>query len=423
MNKSGRELLFALDIGTSTVTCLVAEVGQPTAENTFASLNLLGVGRQVSTGMRRGQVENIEATIKSIQDAIDQAETAADCKIPCVVTGLSGGHIRSENSQGNVKISGSEVAQADLDRVIDAARAVSIPPDQQLLHLLTQEFIVDQQSGIREPIGISGVRLEARVHLITGAVSAAQNLVKCIKRCGLAVEDMVFNPLADSYAVLSPEEKKVGVCLVNIGAGTTDIAIFCDDVVQYTKVITIGGAHVTSDIVAALRVSSQSAEEIKINHGCAFASKASSPSKRISLEAGVAGGRTREFSQAELTAVIQARYEELLGLVNEEIRRSGLSEMIKAGGIVFTGGAVKIANFLPLAEKIFRVDVRLGTPSGITGPASILSDPAYATSVGLLHYIKLQQDQGFVKPKRLRSSTGIGFINRIKNMTKALLAA
>lgn len=376
MTKRGeRNLIVGLDIGTSKIVALVGEL------NANNRIEVIGLGSHPSRGLKRGVVVNIETTVQSIQQAIEEAELMAGCQIHSAYTGIAGNHIRSLNSHGIVAIRDVEVTQTDVERVIDAARAVAIPADQKILHVLPQEFIIDHQEGIREPIGMSGVRLEARVHLVTGALSAAQNIQKCVKRCGIEVSDMVLQQLASSYAVLTDDEKELGVCLVDMGAGTTDIAVFIEGAIRHTAVIPIAGDQVTNDIAVALRTPTQNAEEIKLKHGCALIDLANS--EQTVEVPGVGDRPRRRLTKRALAEVIEPRYEELFRLVQAELRRSGFDEAV-AAGIVLTGGAAQIPGAIDLAENIFKIPVRLGVPQGVTGLTEVINNPIYATSVGLL---------------------------------------
>ncbi len=373
--RTERNIIVALDIGTSKIVTLVGEL------NANDQIEVIGIGSHPSRGLKRGVVVNIEATVQSIQQAIEEAELMAGCQIHSAFTGIAGSHIRSLNSHGIVAIRDVEVTQTDVERVIDAARAVAIPADQKILHVLPQEFIIDQQEGIREPIGMSGVRLEARVHLVTGALSAAQNILKCVKKCGIDVSDMVLEQLASSYAVLTDDEKELGVCLVDIGGGTTDIAVFNEGSIRHTAVIPIAGDQVTNDIAVALRTPTQSAEEVKLKHACALVDIAH-PEEMIEVP-GVGDRPRRRLSKRALAEVIEPRYEELFRLVQAELRRSGFEDSV-ASGIVLTGGASLMPGALELAENIFRMPVRLGIPQGVTGLSEVIHSPIYATAVGLL---------------------------------------
>lgn len=374
--RSEKNLVVGLDVGTSKVAALVGEIK---ADET---IEVVGIGTHPSRGLKKGVVVDIESTVQSIQRAVEEAELMAGCEIHSVHAGIAGSHIRSLDSHGITAIKEHEVVQADVERVIDAAKAVAIPADQKILHILPQEFIIDNQEGIREPIGMSGVRLEARVHLVIGAVSAAENIVKCVRRCGLEVDDLVVGQLCSSYSVLTDDEKELGVCVIDIGGGTTDLAVFTDGAIRHTKVIPIAGDQVTNDIAAALRTPRQHAEEIKIRHACALSSK------RVSedIEVPSIGERpARQLSRQNLAQVVEARHEELLGLLQDELRRSGFEERV-AGGVVLTGGSAKTEGLLELAEEVFHMPVRLGLPQYVTGLEDTIADPAYATGVGLLIY-------------------------------------
>ncbi|KAA6186620.1 cell division protein FtsA [Thiohalocapsa marina] len=374
--RNEKNLVVGLDVGTSKVAALVGEIK---ADDT---IEIVGIGTHPSRGLKKGVVVDIESTVQSIQRAVEEAELMAGCEIHSVYASLAGSHIRSLDSHGITAIKEHEVAQADVDRVIDAARAVAIPADQKILHILPQEFIIDNQEGIREPIGMSGVRLEARVHMITGAVSAAENMIKCIRRCGLEVEDLVVGQLSSSYSVLGDDEKELGVCVIDIGGGTTDIAVFTDSAIRHTKVIPIAGDQVTNDIAAALRTPRQHAEEIKIQHACALSSEGVSEN----IEVPSIGERpARQLSRQTLAEVVEPRYEELFSLVRNELRRSGFEDRV-AGGIVLTGGSAKMNGVLELAEQVFHTPVRLGLPQYVTGLEETIADPIYSAGVGLLLY-------------------------------------
>jgi cell division protein FtsA len=373
--KSDRNLIVGLDIGTSKVAAIVGEV------NEDGEIEVIGIGTHPSRGLKKGVVVNLETTVQSIQRAIEEAELMAGCRIHSVYAGIAGSHISSMNSHGIVAIKDKEVTQSDVDRVIDSARAVAIPADQKILHILPQEFVIDRQEGIKEPIGMSGIRLEARVHIVTGAVSAAQNIVKCIRRCGLEVEDIILEQLASCSAVLTEDEKDLGVCLVDIGGGTTDIAVFTDGAIRHTAVIPIAGDQVTNDIAVALRTPTQHAEEIKIRHACALTQLANLDD---TIEVPSIGDRpTRQISRLNLAEIVEPRYEELLLLVQAELRRSGFEDLI-AAGIVLSGGSAKVEGLVDLAEEIFHMPVRLGTPQYVSGLNDVVRNPIYATGVGLL---------------------------------------
>jgi cell division protein FtsA len=384
LRRAEKNLLVGLDIGTSKIAVVVGEVAED------GIIQVIGVGQHPSRGLKRGVIVNLESTIFAIQRAVEDAELMAGCEIHSVCAGISANHIRGLNSHGVVAIRAKEVSALDVERVIDAAKAVAIPADQKILHILPQEFMIDNESGIREPIGMSGVRLETRVHMVTGSVTAAQNVVKCVQRCGLSVDDVVLEPLAAGFAVLTEEEKELGVCLVDIGGGTTDIAVFVEGAIRHTAVLPIGGDQVTNDIAVALRTPPTCAEEIKINYACALARLAGS---QTMIEVPTIGERpARQVARRELAEVVEPRYEELLGLVQAELRRSGYEDLI-ASGIVLTGGSTKVEGIVELAEEIFHMPVRLGTPQTplVSAAPEILEDPAFSTSIGLLLYTYMQQ--------------------------------
>lgn len=370
-------MIVGLDIGTSKVVAIVANVdGEGVVE-------IVGIGSHPSRGLKKGVVVNIESTVQSIQRAVEEAELMAGCQIHSVYAGIAGSHIRSINSHGIVAIRDHEVAQSDVDRVIEAAKAVAIPADQRILHVLPQEFIIDEQEGIREPIGMSGVRLEARVHLVSGAVSAAQNIVKCVKRCGLEVDDIILEQLASSFAVLTDDEKDLGVCIVDIGGGTTDIAVFTDGAIRHTAVIPIAGDQITNDIAVALRTPTQHAEEIKIKYACALTQLASADE---TIEVPSVGERPpRRLARQTLAEVVEPRVEELLNLVQAELQRSGYEAML-AAGVVLTGGTARMEGLVDLAEEVFHMPVRVGVPQNVRGLAEVVRNPIYATGVGLLYF-------------------------------------
>jgi cell division protein FtsA len=375
--KPNKDLMVGIDIGTSKVVAIVGEVTND------GKINIIGIGSHPSQGLKKGVVVNIESAVTSIQNAVEEAELMAGCQIYSAFTGIAGSHIRSMNSHGIVAIRDREVSQLDVDRVIDAAKAVAIPADQKILHILPQEFIIDDQEAIREPIGMSGVRLEAKVHIVTGAVSAAQNIIKCLKRCGLMASDIVLEQFASSQSVLSDDEKELGICMIDIGGGTTDIAIFTEGAIRHTAVIPIAGDQVTNDIAIALRTPARNADEIKLKYSCALQELAD---PNLMIDIPTVGDRPgRQVSKRALAEVVEARYEELFTLVAAEIRRSGLEDRI-AAGIVLTGGASKVEGAVDLAERIFNVPVRIGTPQFVTGMPEVINNPIYATGVGLLIY-------------------------------------
>ncbi len=400
---SEKNLIVGLDIGTSKVVAIVGEITPD------GRVDVIGIGSHPSTGLKKGVVVNIESTVSSIQRAVEEAELMAGCQIHSVYTGIAGSHIRSLNSHGIVAIRDTEVTNQDVERVIDAAKAVPIPADQKILHILPQQFIIDNQDSIREPVGMSGVRLEAKVHIVTGSVSAAQNIVKCIRRCGLEVDDIILQQLASSYAVLTEDEKELGVCLVDIGGGTTDIAVFAQGAIRHTAVIPIAGDQVTNDIAVALRTPTQSAEQIKIKYACAHSSLIE-PQECFDVS-GVIDRPSRRLSRAALAEVVEPRYEELLRLVCKELQKYGLDEKI-GSGIVLTGGSSKMQGAVELAEDIFKMPVRLGLPRDMSGLVDVVSNPIYSTGVGLLLYGKQQQIE---RPVHTRTEHGLpGVFGKMK---------
>ena len=375
VKKSDKNIIVGLDIGTSKVVAIVGEVRDD------GSIEIIGLGSHPSRGLKKGVVVNIESTVQSIQRAVEEAELMAGVEIDSVYAGIAGSHVSSLNSHGIVAIKDGEVTHADVDRVIDAARAVPIPADQKILPILPQEFIIDNQEGIHDPVGMSGVRLEARVHMVTGSVSAAQNIIKCVRRCGLEVEDLILEQLASSYSVLEEDEKDLGVCLVDIGGGTTDIAVFTGGSIRHTGVIPIAGDQVTNDIAVALRTPTQHAEEIKLKYACALTQLAS-PDETIEVPS-IGDRPPRRLSRQTLAEVVEPRYEELLNLIQGELRRSGFEDLV-AGGVVMTGGSSKMEGVIDLAEEVFHMPVRLGIPQYVTGLVDVVRNPIHATGVGLL---------------------------------------
>jgi cell division protein FtsA len=382
--KEDKNLIVGLDIGTSKIVAIVAEL-QPEG-----TVKVIGLGQHLSRGLKKGVVINIESTMQSIQRALEEAELMADCKINNVYTGIAGSHIKSLNSHGMVKIKDAEVSQMDVDRVIETARAIALPADQQILHILTQEFIIDGQEDVREPLGMSGMKLEVKVHIVTGAVAAAQNIVKCIKRCGIEVSDLILQPLASSLAVLTEDEKELGVCLVDIGGGTTDIAVFKQGAIRHTAVVPIAGDQMTNDVAVAFRTPTQSAEDIKVKHGCALRQLAD-PREIVEVP-GVDGREPRQLSVQTLAEVLEPRVVELYELVLNELRRSGMEEMI-ASGIVITGGSAMMRGMVELGEEIFHMPVRMGLPRYVGGLSEVVSNPRYATGVGLVLMGKQQLER------------------------------
>ncbi|MBL6985685.1 MAG: cell division protein FtsA [Methylobacter sp.] len=399
--KTERNLIVGLDIGTSKVAAIVGEL------TSDGNIEIIGIGSTPSRGLKKGVVVNLESTVQSIQRAIEEAELMAGCQIKSVYAGIAGSHIRSLNSHGIVAIKDKEVTQYDIDRVIDSARAVAIPADQKILHILPQEFVIDLQEGIKEPIGMSGIRLEAKVHMVTGSVSASQNIVKCIRRCGLEVDDIVLEQLASCNSVLTEDEKELGVCLIDIGGGTTDIAIFVEGAIKHTAVIPIAGDQVTNDIAVALRTPTLNAEDIKRKYACALTQLANVDEV---IEVPSIGDRApRKISTQNLAEIIEPRYEELMLLVQSELRRSGYEELI-AAGVVLTGGSSKVMGLIDLAEEIFHMPVRMGGPQNVTGLTEVVKNPIHSTGVGLLMYGKEHQGVG-----RSIDSDGPSVFSRMKN--------
>lgn len=377
VKKVDRNTIVGLDIGTSKIVAIVGEIKD---DNT---LEIIGLGSHPSHGLKKGVVVNIDSTVQSIQRAIEEAELMSGVEIHSVYAGIAGSHVQSLNSHGVTAIKDGEVSHADVERVIDAARAVPISADQKILHILPQEFVIDNQEGIHDPVGMSGVRLEAKVHMVTGAVSAAQNIIKCVRRCGLEVEDLILEQLASSYSVLADDEKDLGVCLVDIGAGTTDIAVFTGGSIRYTGVIPIAGDQVTNDIAVALRTPTQHADDIKLKYACALTQLANADE---TIEVPSIGDRPpRRLSRQTLAEVVEPRYEELLLLIQNELRRYGFEELC-AGGIVMTGGSSKMEGLIELAEEVFHMPVRLGVPRDVVGLVDQVRNPIHATGVGLLQF-------------------------------------
>jgi cell division protein FtsA len=402
MSRENKEIIVGLDIGTSKVVALVAEISPDDR------LNIIGMGSQDSCGLKKGVVINIEDTVATISRVIQEVELMADCQVKDVYTGIAGSHIRSFNSNGMVKIKDKEVSPMDVERVIETARAMPIPADQEILHILTQEFIIDDQDGIREPIGMSGFRLEVKVHIVTGAVSAAQNIVKCVRRCGLEVNDLVLQPLASSYAVLSEDEKDLGVCLIDIGGGTTDLAVWTQGAIRHTSVIPIAGDQITNDIAMALHTPKPEAEDIKCKYGCALSALAD-PEDVLDV-AGIDDRPSRKLSRRALADVIQPRVEELFELILAELRRSSFEDVLS--GIVLTGGSSIMPGMIELGEEIFHTPVRLGVPKYHGALADVIQSPRFATAHGLLQEaltqkkrgLKVREKQGWKQiPERMKS--------------------
>lgn len=380
--KSG-EIVVGLDIGTTKICAIVGEL-------TEAGIDIIGIGTHPSKGLRKGVVVNIESTVSSIRRAIEEAELMAGAEISHVYTGIAGGHIKGFNSQGIVAVKEGEVRDTDIARVIDAAKAVAIPLDREVIHVLPQEYIIDEQGGIKEPLGMAGVRLEAKVHIVTGAVSSAQNIVKCANRTGLNVSDIVLQPLASAEAVLSDDEKELGVCLVDIGGGTTDLAIFSGGSIVHTAVIALGGNNLTSDIAIGLRTPAHEAERIKQKYGCCLSTMVD---KDETMEVPSVGGRSsRVLGRQILTEILEPRVEEIFQLVHREIQKCGYEDLL-ASGVVITGGSTLLAGMPELAEEVIGLPVRRGMPRGIGGLVDVVRSPMYATGVGLVVYGAKNQDR------------------------------
>jgi cell division protein FtsA len=378
-----KRMLVGLDIGTSKIVAIVGEV------DIDGNIEVVGLGSSPSRGLKKGVVVNIESTVHSIRRAVEEAELMAGCTIHSVYAGIAGSHIHSMNSHGIVAVRDREVTATDIERVIDAAQAVAIPQDQSILHVLPQEYVVDNQEGIKEPVGMSGVRLEAKVHLVTGSVNAIQNIERCVQRCNLETDDIILEQLASSYAVLTDDERELGVCMVDIGGGTTDIAIFTDGSIRHTAVIPIAGDQVTNDIAMALRTPTQHAEKIKMKYACALTQLAKADE---TIKVPSVGERPpRDLSRQALAEVVEPRYDELFTLIQAELRRSGFEDLV-AAGIVLTGGTAKMEGVVELAEEIFHMPVRLAKPYGVSGLTDIINNPIYSTAVGLLLFAAKQQN-------------------------------
>jgi cell division protein FtsA len=377
---SKKDFVVGLDIGTTKICCIVGEVAEAGPNPV---IDIVGIGTAPSTGLRRGVVINIESTVESITRAVEEAELMAGIEISTVYTGIAGGHIKSFNSSGVVAIKDKEITEQDVQRVIDAAKAVAIPLDREVIHIIPQEYLIDEQDGIRDPIGMNGVRLEAKVHIVTGAVSSAQNIIKCANKAGLNVAEICLEPIASSEAVLVQDEKDLGVVLVDIGGGTSDIAIFREGALVYTGVLAIGGNHITNDLAVGLRTPQVEAERVKISHGCALASLVK-PDETIEV-AGVGGRRSRVLSRRLVAEIIEPRVEEIFSLIHREIMKSGYQEVL-SGGVVITGGSTLLEGMPELAEFVFEMPVKRGIPQGIGGLRDVVNSPKFATGVGLLKY-------------------------------------
>ncbi len=386
-SKKGGEILVGLDIGTTKICAIVGEL-------TDEGIDIIGIGSHPSKGLRKGVVVNIETTVNSIQRAIDEAEAMAGTEITHVYTGIAGGHVKSFGGRGVVALKDREVREADVARVIEQAKTVNIPVDREVIHVLPQEFIVDDQGGIREPLGMTGARLEAKVHIVTGAVASAQNIIKCANRAGLNVADIVLQPLASSEAVLTEEEKELGVCLVVIGGGTTDIAIFQNGAIVHTAVIALGGHNLTNDIAVGLRTPVDHAERLKQKFGCSLTAMVD---KSEMIEVPSVGGRDpRVMGRQILSEILEPRVEEIFQLVHHEVERNGFSELLTSG-VVITGGSTLLPGMTELAEEIMGVPVRRGVPRGIGGLVDVVKSPVYATGVGLVVYGARHQDRSMFR--------------------------
>ena len=406
-----KPMVVGLDIGTSKVVAMVAELGDD------GQLQVVGIGAQESRGLKRGIIANIESTVLSIKRAIEEAELMADCKINAVTVSMGGNHISSMNSHGIVAIQAGEVSELDLERVIDAARAVALPSGQKILHILPQEYVIDGQEGIQDPLGMAGVRLEVKVHIVTCALNVSQNIVKCVSRCDLNLDDIVLNALASSYAVLTDDEKELGVCLVDMGGGTIDVAVFTAGAIRHTAVIPVAGDQVTNDIAMALRTPTVHAEDVKVRYACALA-QLTDLSESIKVPS-VGDRPARDLSRQALADVVQPRYEELYTLVQAELRRSGYEELI-AAGMVLTGGTAQMEGAVELAEEIFHMPVRLAKPHKAQGPSGLLDNPTYSTCVGLLNYALQAGSSIQVEPPKRpgMGSSASQWLGRMKDLVK-----
>jgi cell division protein FtsA len=393
------EIIVGLDIGTTKICAVVGEVRE-------GKVDVVGMGSHPSDGLRKGVVVNIETTVQSIKKAVEEAELMAGCEINNVITGIAGGHIKGFNSHGVIAIKAREVSRRDVERVVDAACAVAIPTDREVVHVLPQEFILDGQDGIQDPVGMSGVRLEAKVHIVTGAVASAHNLIKCCNMAGLDVADIVLQPLASGEAVLTPEERNLGAVLLDFGGGTTDLAIFSGEAIKHTAVLALGGINLTTDLAVGLRTPMSEAEGIKKRYGCALASLIS---KDESVEVPSVGGRSpRRVKRQILGEILEPRTEELLNLIHTEIENSGFMEQV-ASGVILTGGSAMLEGLVEMAEQIFNCPARLGYPQNVGGLSDVVNNPMYATAVGLVVYGAKNQPE---KKFRIRD---VNIFNRITN--------
>ncbi len=404
---SKKDFIVGLDIGTTKICCIVGEYSAPGPQGSSltSSINIVGFGQAPSTGIRKGVVINIDSTVDAIKKAVKEAENMAGIKINSAYVGIAGTHIKSFNSSGVVAVKDREITAHDVERVIEAAKAVMIPQDREVLHVIPQEFIVDDQDGIREPIGMNGVRLEAKVHIVTGAISSAQNLIKCANKAGISVTQLCLQPIASSHAVLTQDEKELGVALVDIGGGTTDIAIFREGSLLYTSVLPIGGVHITNDISVGIRASIDAAERIKLNHGCAMASLVQDDE---SIEVPAVGeGKARVVSRKILAEIIEARVEEMFALIQQEIAKSGYADLL-AAGVVLTGGTTLLQGMVELGDFLFEVPLKRGVPIRLGGLKEIVNSPKYSTAVGLLKYGADQLTRSSGQPPSLLGESLLG---------------
>ncbi len=398
------ELIVGLDIGTSKICAVVGEVRPD------GMVDIIGMGSHPSIGLRKGMVINIENTVNSIKEAVEEAETMAGCEISSVYCGIAGGHIKGFNSHGVIALKNREVGKRDIERVIDAARAVAIPMDREVIHTLPQEFIVDDQGGISDPSGMSGVRLEVKIHIVTGAVTSAQNIIKCANRAGLDVYDIVLESLASSEAILIDEEKNLGVALVDFGGGTTDLAIFSENSIKHTSVLTLGGDNLTNDIAIGVRTPFKEAEKIKIKYGCGLTSLIG---KDETIKVPSVGGREpRTVSRQLLGEILEPRVEEIFSLIHHEMMRSGYDDLVTSG-VVVTGGSALLPGVPEIVEQVFNMPARIGYPSNIGGLKEIVNSPMYATAVGLVLYGAREQQRS--KKFRIRDTN---IFNRIVSRMK-----
>ena len=404
------EIIVGLDIGTTKICAVVGEVHPD-------GIEIAGIGSHPSEGLRKGVVINIEKTVNSIKEAIEEAETMAGCEISSVYAGIAGGHIKGFNSHGVIALKEREVTKNDIDRVLEAASAVAIPMDREVIHILTQEYIIDDQDGISDPLGMSGVRMEAKVHIVTGAVTSAQNIIKCANRAGLDVCDIVLESLASSEAVLSDEERNLGVALIDFGGGTTDMAVFSRGSIKHTSVLTLGGDNLTYDIAIGLRTPRMEAEKIKIKYGCALSSLIG---KDETIEvAGIGGRKPRVLSRQILGEILEPRVEEIFSLINNDLHRSGYEDLINSG-VVITGGSAELYGVTEMAEQVFNAPSRVGYPEGIKGLVEVVNKPMYATAVGLVLYGAKRTKGG--KKFRIRDTNIFGRVTeRMKKWFKEVV--